>query len=226
VPNGQNSEKRSFGGKNFRRKCFCGPSAAGRCVAGSPLQALCFRVLGLFAWSGIDLMKTFRLPCECSHAIVVTTGQAGGVVNCPACGREVAVPKLRDFSQLEVVEARTGTPRTGWRLAHACMLAGGVTAVLAWVAAAVLSVSPQATITAETIRANVAAASDKQIFEAWKALSQSVVARPPLPEEKRLQQRSHFWQGVSRGLLVIGAVGVLVGLAGVGMWSAGRGQQR
>ena len=171
-------------------------------------------------------MKTFRLPCECSHVIMVTTGQAGGVVNCPACGREVTVPKLRDFGQLEVVEAAAGKPRTGWRLAHACMLAGGVTAVLAWVAAAVLSVSPQATITAETIRANVAAASDKQIFEAWKALSQSGVARPPLPEEKRLQQRSHFWEGVSRGLLAIGAVGAVVGLAGVGMWSAGRGQQR
>jgi hypothetical protein len=90
----------------------------------------------------------------------------------------------------------------------------------------VLSVAPQATITAETIRANVAAASDKQIFEAWKALSQSGVARPPLPEEKWLQQRSHFWQGVSRGLLAVGAVGAVVGLAGVGMWSAGRGQQR
>ncbi len=171
-------------------------------------------------------MKTFRLPCECSHVIMVTTGQAGGVVNCPACGREVAVPKLRDFGQLEVVEAAAGTPRTGWRLAHACMLAGGVTAVLAWVAAAVLSVAPQATITAETIRANVAAASDKQIFEAWKALSQSGVARPPLPEENRLQQRSQCWEGVSRGLLAIGAVGAVVGLAGVGMWSAGRGQQR
>jgi hypothetical protein len=168
----------------------------------------------------------FRLPCECSHAIVVTTGQAGGVVNCPACGREVAVPKLRDFGQLEVVEAEPGRPRAGWRLAHACMLAGGVTAVLAWVGAAVLSVSPQATITAETIRANVASASDKQIFEAWKALSQSGVARPPLPEEKRLQQRSHFWQGVSRGLLAIGAVGAVVGLAGIGMWSADRGRKR
>ena len=171
-------------------------------------------------------MKSFLLPCECSHAIVITTGQAGGVVSCPGCGSQVTVPKLRDFSRLEAVERGQSGSRTGWRLAHACMLAGGVTAVLAWVAAAVLSVSPQATITAETIRANVAAASDKQIFEAWKALSQSGVARPPLPEEKRLQQRSHFWEGVSRGLLAIGAVGAVVGLAGVGMWSAGRGQQR
>lgn len=171
-------------------------------------------------------MKSFRLPCECSQAIVVTTAQAGGVVLCPACGREVAVPKLRDFSQLELVETAPAPPRDGWRLPHACMLAGGITAVLAWVAAAVLSVAPQATITAETIRANVAAASDKQIFEAWKALSQSGVARPPLPEERRLQQRSHFWEGVSRGLLVIGAVGAVVGLAGVGMWTSTRGPQR
>lgn len=171
-------------------------------------------------------MKSFLLPCECSRPIMITTGQAGGVVTCPACGREVAVPKLRDFSRLELVERGQSGPRTGWRLAHACLLAGGITAVLAWAGAATLSVPPQATITAETIRANVAAASDRQIFEAWKALSQSGVARPPLPDEKRLQQRSHFWEGVSRGLLVIGGLGAVVGLAGLAMWAAARGQQR
>ena len=171
-------------------------------------------------------MKSFLLPCECSHAIVITTGQAGGVVSCPACGSQVTVPKLRDFSRLEAVERGQSGSRTGWRLAHACMLAGGITAVLAWAAAAMLSVPPPTTITPEAIRANVAAASDKQIFEAWKALSQSGVARPPLPEEKRLQQRSHFWEGVSRGLLVLGSLGAAVGLAGLAMWAAARGQQR
>lgn len=171
-------------------------------------------------------MKSFLLPCECSRPIVITTGQAGGVVTCPACGREVAVPKLRDFSRLEPVERGQSGPQTGWRLAHACMLAGGITAVLALAAAATLGVPPEATITSEAIRANVAAASDQQIFEAWKLLSQSGVARPPLPEEKRLQQRSHFWEGVSRGLLVLGGLGAAVGLAGLAMWAAARGQQR
>lgn len=171
-------------------------------------------------------MKSFLLPCDCSRPIEITAGQAGGVATCPACGREVAVPKLRDFSRLEPVERGEAGPRAGWRLGHACMLAGGITAVLAWAGAATLSMPPQPTITAETIRANVAAANDRQIFEAWKALSQSGVARSPLPEEKRLQQRSHFWGGLSRGLLVIGGLGAAVGLAGLGMWATARGKQR
>ena len=171
-------------------------------------------------------MKSFLLPCECGHGIVITPGRAGGVVTCPACGREVAVPKLRDFGRLEVVASGQARPHTGWRLVHACMLAGGITAVLAWVGAAVLGVPPQATITADAIRANVAAASDRQIFEAWRALSQSGVARPPLPDEKRLQQRSHFWEGVSRGLLVIGTLGAVVGLTGAGMWVIARRPKR
>ncbi len=171
-------------------------------------------------------MQSFLLPCECSRPIVITTGQAGGVVTCPACSREVAVPKLRDFSQLEPVERGQSGPQSRWRLAHACMLAGGITAVLAWVGAAALSVPPQAMITPAVIRANVSTASDKQIFEAWKVLSQSGVARPPLPEEKWLQQRSHFWEGVSRGLLVLGGLGAAVGLAGLAMWATARRQQQ
>jgi hypothetical protein len=171
-------------------------------------------------------MKSFLLPCACSHAISITSGQAGGTVACPACGREVAVPKLRDFSCLKSVESGQSRSRVGWRLAHACMLAGGITTVLAWAGAAVLAVPPQATITSETIRANVAAASDKQIFQAWRELSQSGVARPPLPDEKRLQQRSSFWQGVSRALLVIGTLGAVMGLVGAGMWATARSQQR
>ncbi len=171
-------------------------------------------------------MKSFLLPCSCSHVIPITSGKAGGFVACPACGREVAVPKLRDFSRLKSVEEGQSRSGMGWRLAHACMLAGGVATVLAWSGAALLAVPQQATITSEMIRANVAAASDKQIFQAWKELSQSGVARPPLPDEKRLQQRSSFWQGVSRALLVIGTLGAVMGLVGAGMWATARPQRR
>lgn len=135
------------------------------------------------------------------------------------------MPKLRDFSQLQVASSGQSRSRAGWRVAHACMLAGGITAVLAWGAAAVLGIPPPAAITSDAIRANVAAASDKQVFEAWKSLSQSGVARPPLPEEKRLQQVVHFRTGVSRALLVIGTVGLMVGLLGAGMWATARTQR-
>lgn len=102
------------------------------------------------------------------------------------------------------------------------MLAGGVTAVAAWLAAAVLGRPPSSTFNADTIRANVAAASDKQIYEAWKQLSQSGVARPPLPDEKRLQQTASFRQGISRGLVVIGGAGAVVAALGVALRAAHR----
>ena len=171
-------------------------------------------------------MTSFLLPCECAQSIVISAGQAGGVVECPACGRKVAVPKLRDVGRLEPVSSGQPHSTSGWRLAHACMLVGGITALLAWCGAAVFGVAPQASVTSDTIRANVAAASDKQILEAWKALSQSGVARPPLPDEKRLQQRFHFRSGVSRVLLAVGALGAVVGLAGAGMWATARTENR
>lgn len=167
-------------------------------------------------------MKTFLLPCSCSHAIVITTGQAGGRVTCPACGRAVDVPKLRDFATLQATEAGQSGGRGRWRLSHACMLAGGVTAVAAWLAAAVLGRPPASTFNADTIRANVAAASDRQIYEAWKQLSQSGVARLPLPDEKRLQQTASFRQGISRGLVVIGGAGAVVAALGAALRSAHR----
>lgn len=162
-------------------------------------------------------MRTFLLPCECSHRIVVGTAQAGGAVACPACGREVAVPKLRDFGQLQPADQGQSVSRGGWRPAHACMLAGGATALLAWVAALAIGIAPQSPISGDVIRDNVAKATDKQILDAWRSLSQSGVARPPMPEEKRFQQTVHFRRGVSRGLLLIGGVGAAVGLVGVAL---------
>lgn len=162
-------------------------------------------------------MKSFLLPCVCSHAIVIGTGQAGGTVACPACGRTVDVPKLRELGALEQAASGQSGAKDGWRVAHACMLAGGATALLAWVAALLIGMPPRPLFSGDMIRANVANATDRQIYETWKSLAQSGVARPPLPEEKRLQQTVHFRRGVSRGLILIGGLGAAVGLVGVAL---------
>jgi hypothetical protein len=167
-------------------------------------------------------MKAFLLPCECSQTIVVTTGQAGGAATCPACGRNVAVPKLRDFSRLRSAEAGQSRPREGWRVSHACMLAGGLVAGLAWAAAAMFAVPTPSPSATESIRASVAAASDTQVYQAWKSLSQSGIARPPTPDERRIQQKMNFSTGLSRGLFVVGGMGAVVGLLGVALRAGAR----
>lgn len=197
----RNSEKGPLGGKNFRGKCFSGPT---------------------FESLGIDPMKAFLLPCACSQSIVITSGQAGGTVSCPGCGRDVAVPKLRDFDRLEPAAGGQSRQRESWRLSHACMLAGGLTAVLAWGVAIVFAMPMRSPFTADTIRAGVAAASDSQIYAAWKSLSRSGIARPPLPDEKRIQQTVSFRTGLARGLFVIGGLGAAVGLLGVALRAGGR----
>jgi hypothetical protein len=169
----------------------------------------------------IDPMKAFLLPCACSQSIVITSGQAGGTVSCPGCGREVAVPKLRDFGRLEAAATGQSRRREGWRASHACMLAGGLTAFFAWAVAVVFAMPTQSPFTADAIRAGVAAASDRQIYEAWKSLSRSGISRPPLPDEKRIQQTASFRSGLSRGLFVIGGLGAAVGLLGVALRAGG-----
>lgn len=106
-------------------------------------------------------------------------------------------------------------------MSHACMLAGGLTAVVAWGVATVFAMPMRSPFTADTIRAGVAAASDHQIYEAWKGLSRSGIARPPLPDEKRIQQAASFRTGLARGLFVIGGLGAGVGLLGVALRAGG-----
>ena len=47
--------------------------------------------------------KIFLLPCAgCACEINVVSGQAGGKVECPSCGRLNEVPKFRDLDQLRI----------------------------------------------------------------------------------------------------------------------------
>lgn len=48
------------------------------------------------------------LPCPCGKKIEVEISQAGLLVDCPACGRQVQTPTLRGFRELE----RADLPQT------------------------------------------------------------------------------------------------------------------
>lgn len=168
-------------------------------------------------------MTMYLLPCACSATIEIGAGQAGGTVVCPACGRPVAVPKLRDLKALRTADSgRAGPHRGGWSLPHASMLAGAAVAALAWTAAAYFAAARNPLIDGDTIRAAVAAADDASIREAWKSLSRSGVARQPTPEERHAQRTMRFRRGAAAGLAVIGAVGALAMIGGAIVMAATR----
>jgi hypothetical protein len=70
----------------------------------------------------------YLLPCpSCGHAHRVTTGDAGGWLNCQ-CGARVEVPTVRGLRALE--EVRDTADRTGqWTARHGLALVGVLTAL-------------------------------------------------------------------------------------------------
>jgi hypothetical protein len=173
-------------------------------------------------------MKIFLLPCDCSADIPVSAGLAGGRVNCPSCGRAVDVPKLRELGQLRE-QQRAVAEQTRWSAAHAVLLAGTAVAAIAWAASLLVLPRTNSVVDPAAIRAAVQAASDQDIYRAWKqGLSRSGVQRPPTDEEQKLLRTSQFSGGVSRGLQILGALGALAAVAAaikvVGQPAAGGGR--
>jgi len=159
----------------------------------------------------------FLLPCDCSAEIEVVTGQAGGVVGCAACGRQVAVPKLRDFSALREKSNAGGPAVAGrWGVAHAVALAASAVALLAWGTAAVVGALPKSAFSPDVIRSDVSAMDDLMLYNSLDDLAKAGVARKPFREEYELQRKTWFAVGMSRvlktmaGLAAVVAVGAVV----------------
>jgi hypothetical protein len=154
--------------------------------------------------------KTFLLPCAgCACEIDVVSGQAGGQVDCPSCGRLNEVPKFRDLDRLRIKpHAAVGQSRR-WGLTQAVSLAGVACAVLAWGTAALVGSTPKAAFDPAMIRANIEGGDDAALYRSLQELAQSSVNRGPLRGEVDLQRRARFAQGVSRALFVVGGLGAL-----------------
>jgi len=154
--------------------------------------------------------KTFLLPCAgCACEIDVVSGQAGGQVECPSCGRRNDVPKFRDLDQLRIKPQAAVGPSRRWGLAQAVTLAGVACAILAWGTAAMVGSTPKAAFDETMIRANVEAGDDAALYRALEEYAQSTVDRGPLRGEVDLQRRARFAHGMARALYVIGGLGAL-----------------
>lgn len=169
-------------------------------------------------------MKRYHLTCRCSQTVDVGPGQAGGVVVCPDCGVELAVPRLRDLDRFAV--ASSSPPARASRPGLPLLLAGAAVAVAAALTAigvgrygaAVVDRLPDEA----TIRAGVSRADTETIYEVWKMMLQAGVNRGPLPDELHAQQTVASTDRIAGALWVVAAAGAVVALAGmVRGWLAG-----
>ena len=154
--------------------------------------------------------KIFLLPCAaCACEINVVSGQAGGQVECPSCGRLNEVPKFRDLDQLRIKPQVAVRQSRHWGLTQAVTMAGVACALLAWGIAVMVGATPKAALDPTMIRANIDAGDDAALYRSLQDLAQSSVNRGPLQGEVDLQRRTRFAQGVSRALYVVGGLGAL-----------------
>jgi hypothetical protein len=157
--------------------------------------------------------KTFLLPCAgCAHEIEVVTGQAGGQVECSACGRPNDVPKFRDLAQLPV-KADVAAGQKHWGLPQAVALAGVACAALSWGTAAWVGAVPKAALDANQIRANIEAGDDAALYQSLQDYARAPAERVPLNGEVALQRQTQFAQRMSRTLYAFGGLGALTAAA-------------
>ena len=169
--------------------------------------------------------RSFLMPCACAARVPVTAGQAGGRVRCPACGREIDVPRFRELAAFAVEQPRTvAGPASG--MARGLVVAGMSLAVIAaLLAIALVPVGgrffrqpPPIAL----IREAVAGASLADIHAAWQSMARSGVGRPATAEELRIQQFAAHAAGVARLLWGASGVGLVVALAGAAVAAARR----
>jgi hypothetical protein len=165
-----------------------------------------------------QLMKRYLLPCGCSERIVVTAGQAGDDVQCPACSALVPVPRLGGLIALEQAP-EIPAPQRRWTAGHGWGLAGLLVAAASLVAAVGLRSWSLGTPPADDaeIRAVVAASDIVTVHRAGRDMARSGVHRPPSPEEARSQRIFRSAQvfswllwGVAAGGAAVAAVGFAV----------------
>jgi len=167
--------------------------------------------------------KIFLLPCECSASIEVVAGQAGGAVDCPACGRQTVVPKLRDMAALAVKADQSAVRQRTWSVAESVALGGAIVALLSWAGAAYTVWLPKAAFPAEAIRSDVDRSDDQRLYQALQDFAEASVNRMPMREEVMLYRKTQFAAGVARALAGFGG---LAALAAAAAWLGGKKGRR
>lgn len=168
-------------------------------------------------------MKTYDIPCQCGNRIPVTVNQAGTSVTCP-CGREVAVPSLRQLTQMagpseEDAKAEpTMSPLGGW--IRLLQWVGGSLVVLALIGFVVLYAQRPRLPNLRTLPPAVA-------YHYFKALRTGEPS-PLLAMEANYIRYHGVWIGLRDIVIIVGIIGgvLFLGVTLAGWWETRSSQGR
>jgi hypothetical protein len=171
-------------------------------------------------------MQLYRLRCECGAETQVGTGRAGGQVACEACGRQLAVPTLRELTQLPRVHgdaqgtgARDRAASGRWTLWQGLLAGGLAVAVVSWGLAALIFSATRTDLDMDRMRQQIDQAPFMRVYAAWRDMASGGVERDETVGEYRARNMGVRGRAAAITLSVVGglaaAVAALGGVAAV-----------
>jgi hypothetical protein len=165
-----------------------------------------------------DSNASYLLPCACGREIVVEPRQAGESVRC-RCGRDCAVPTLREVRSLRPAQASAATRAqtdSTWGNPQRFLAAGVVVLLLAGIQAVILYRQlPAQFARLPTPEAEAQRVKKMSTVELKVYFHQVILPGIELPERAGNQsKRSMVYLGMA-SLSVFGAIGLI--LAGIGI---------
>lgn len=168
-------------------------------------------------------MKTYDIPCQCGNRIPVTVHQSGTTVTC-SCGREVAVPSLRQLTQMSTSSEKKAetepatSPLSGW--VKLFQWIGGSLVVLALILLVVLYVKRPQLPNLRTLPPAVA-------YHYFKALRTGEPS-PLLGMEANYVRYHGVWIGLRDIVIIVGVIGgvLFLGVTLAGWWETRSSRSR
>jgi hypothetical protein len=167
----------------------------------------------------------YLLPCpQCGRKLVVTTGEAGGQMQC-ACGTAVDVPTVRGLRELEPATAPGAEAATSWTSRHSVIFLGSLMAIAGLVFGLILHFRAAALLPSATFADDIRTMAPAETWTIWtQFIRQGVGSWQPKKDEKQLSDLKVYdemkrWEIIGFGLA---GLGIVLAVIGVTMWSPKR----
>ncbi len=162
-------------------------------------------------------MPHFLLPCDCGRKHSVTTAQAGDRIACE-CGRNVEVPTLRHFTDLEQVSEAPAKAAASWSARQGLILLGAAVVLLAAAGIVFLYIKKPETIHDPIAIIKIDKMTPAQLWAVWPRLEEGII-RPLAPIEAAILKRNMFdievWHQLRLAAFIIAGLGLAIVAAGL-----------